>query len=531
VQVVDDVYHFFIQLGDTLYHLTLDCVHAVVQAAEFVFNKIKTFFEDLIKWLGFLFQWSDILRTHNVLKNLFTQYTARAIANLGTVKTDITTAFANIEKEINNWAHIPDAPGSIASYSASATPVPGQNSPQSNYGLHHTKSNLSSLTTAYAPSGPGGDDLFSELAAMLEKEGDAIKTAFQEIKSQIIDQFATLSATEIIQKLVAIIGDLLLNTVENVLITAVDILEALAKGLLDAFTATISIPILSPLYKSITGNDLSMLDLACLIVAIPATLIYKLIKEEAPYPDNATTTALIAARDFAALQDLVASGAPAPAPSHARMVLAAQSQPLAPGWTNTAFILNLTAFSAAPVLWAVSFVKWTLQQATPSPPPSTPLNFLAAVLYLPYVGPDIAEAVGPGPTSWYVIMNDAVTGVAIVKTLVDNINPVSKNETWSTIVSPWLETLINVTWMAPAIGGVVPPATPQASDWVDFASNMAFDLGGATTPATLSAYYPYLDPADQKIAALAAWGVSTGLGYGSYGILSVAYGSLKLAGK
>jgi hypothetical protein len=116
------------------------------------------------------------------------------------------------------------------------------------------------------------------------KGSDAIKTAFQEIKSQTIDQFATLSATDIIKKLLAIIGDLLVNTVENILITAVDILETLAKGLLDAFTATISIPILSPLYKSITGNDLSMLDLVCLIIAIPATVVYKLIKEEAAYP-------------------------------------------------------------------------------------------------------------------------------------------------------------------------------------------------------------------------------------------------------
>jgi hypothetical protein len=35
-----------------------------VNAVEFVFSKIEVFFEDLIKWLGFIFQWGDILRTH-----------------------------------------------------------------------------------------------------------------------------------------------------------------------------------------------------------------------------------------------------------------------------------------------------------------------------------------------------------------------------------------------------------------------------------------------------------------------------------
>jgi hypothetical protein len=109
VQVADDVYHFFIQLGNALYHLVLDCISAVVHAVEFIFNKIKVFFEDLIKWLGFLFEWGDILRTHAVIKNIFNCYVQNAISNLSNYKTSLTNLSTTLQAKIDTWAGLPSA--------------------------------------------------------------------------------------------------------------------------------------------------------------------------------------------------------------------------------------------------------------------------------------------------------------------------------------------------------------------------------------------------------------------------------------
>jgi len=49
VTVVGEVCHFFIELGGQLYRFVLDCVSDVVNAIEFVLNKIKIFIQDLIK--------------------------------------------------------------------------------------------------------------------------------------------------------------------------------------------------------------------------------------------------------------------------------------------------------------------------------------------------------------------------------------------------------------------------------------------------------------------------------------------------
>ena len=68
VQEAEGLYHFLAKIGDKVYNAILDCVSAVVGAVEFVFNQIKVFIEELIAWLGFLFDWADIKRTHGVMK-------------------------------------------------------------------------------------------------------------------------------------------------------------------------------------------------------------------------------------------------------------------------------------------------------------------------------------------------------------------------------------------------------------------------------------------------------------------------------
>jgi hypothetical protein len=527
VHVVDDVYHFFIQLGDTLYHLILDCVHAVVQAVEFVFNKIKTFFEDLIKWLGFLFQWADIVRTHNVLKNLFAQYTARAIDNLSTYRTQLKGLFGGLEDKINEWAGMPDIKDPISSYQTSAAAVPGQNSPQANWGVHHTKSNVSALSANYTPTGGGDDSLLSTLEELLGHEVDAVNTAIDQIRTQIVDQFSNLSPTDIIKRLLAIIADLLLNTVENVLDETLHVLQVLAKDLLSTLQATISIPVISPLYKLVTGNDLSMLDLVCLVVAIPVTLIYKLVTNEAPFPDNATSNALITAKDFAGIQRALGFDVASPATNRALAVSIAPDVPLTPDqkklMDGLTLGLNIGAGVATIAVIFTSSINWALSGEAPAP-----IKALAAGFYPLYVAPNVPGALAPATSgSWNNIMNDIVTSVSVVKTLVDNL---TTNDTWSKW-SPYLECLINLTWMAPAIGAIYyadydptdhSSGHSKVSDRLDCAANMAFDVGGAITPAAWVA-----ESGEVRLIAIAAQQVLSL----TYGVLTIAYGAELYQGK
>jgi hypothetical protein len=141
-----------------------------------------------------------------------------------------------------------------------------------------------------------------------------------QVKTQIIDQWHLLTPSEAVKKLLAIVSDLLLTSAENMIIAGIEVLRPLADEFLDLLDKPVSIPVLAPLYKEISGNDLSVLDLGCLVAAVPATVTYKILRGRALFPDNAETAALMAAPDWPGLQALIgakaadAAGPPVPGP-------------------------------------------------------------------------------------------------------------------------------------------------------------------------------------------------------------------------
>jgi len=83
--------------------------------------------------------------------------------------------------------------------------------------------------------------------------------------------------------------------------------------------------------------------------------------------------------------------------------------------------------------------------------------------------------------------------VSVVKTFVDAITPLALLPVWSNIISTGLESAINITWLAPAIGYIIMNADNlEPSDWLGYVSNVFFDVGGAFTPATIKENWAYL---------------------------------------
>jgi hypothetical protein len=190
---------------------------------------------------------------------------------------------------------------------ASSQPADGQNSPQSNWGIYHLKSNAPNGTTNAKPnSGVLGDveSIIQPVADALEREKEVFQSTYESFKTNVIDKIHQLSLEDLTKAIVAIIADALLQSIENVLMAAIDVLTALVQGVIDALNATIKIPVISWLYQKVTGTDLSLMDVTCLVSAIPVTLCYKAIANAAPFPDNATTTALINASSFASIQSI-----------------------------------------------------------------------------------------------------------------------------------------------------------------------------------------------------------------------------------
>jgi hypothetical protein len=487
VQVSDDVAHFFVTLGDDIYHFVLTCVSDVMHGVQFVFAKIGVAFDKLVQWLGFIFSWNDILRTHAVIRTFFSCYITYSIDNLETYKAGLITLCTSLQDTINTWARLPQPSQSLGGEVAAAGSPPGQSSPAANWGTHQLHSNASGATTTASTDEPDVSAfaaVFEDILAAIEQEGDDIKAAYTAIKTQIVDQLATLSVATIMERLFAIIADLVVETLENIVIAVIDVLAAVVQGVLSTLDAPIDIPVLSWIYQKYAGAPLSFMDLACLITAIPATIIYKIAHGAAPFPDTATTTALIDAPDFATIRTILAQPAAEQASAATRAALsgaaalggggnALVAPVLGSAGDNWKFSANVLALAASVGVSIFSGIKIYY-------PTSAVASVGNALFYIPYCSPDFGIAT---PQSWDQIMNEAITGISIVKALVDislfKFVKGGENGAFLTFwseASPFVEYAISTAWMVPTIWAL--SRSTSLETIVSVAANVSFNATG-----------------------------------------------------
>lgn len=122
--------------------------------------------------------------------------------------------------------------------------------------------------------------------ALLSEQKAAFLTAYDEIKTQIIDKFTSLTPAEIVKRLLAIIGDTVLTMANNLVAKTLPLVQDLTTAVIQKLSEPISIPVLSPLYQDVADEELSILDLICLLAAVPATLLYKVVTNSSPFPDK-----------------------------------------------------------------------------------------------------------------------------------------------------------------------------------------------------------------------------------------------------
>lgn len=117
-----DAWHFIAEIAGKVYRAVLDTVDAIVGALEWVFNQIKTFIEQVIAFIKFLFEWDDIRRTKEVLHNVIQLYMKYQVGNIGNLKALFDNQVAEVEQKLSDWAGLGDwSPlGTVASTAAGA---------------------------------------------------------------------------------------------------------------------------------------------------------------------------------------------------------------------------------------------------------------------------------------------------------------------------------------------------------------------------------------------------------------------------
>ncbi len=315
IEIVEDAasgaWHFIATIGGQAYRCVLDSVEAVVGAVEWVFNAIETAIEDLIKYLEFLFGWNDITRTKEVLKNLTQLFVQDQLDNIKALETLLDGKIDDLEASINAWAGITDwsGLGQAASQPASGSSTPSSgSSSSSSFMSHHFQGNAGNVVQTNPPSTPDPtQQLVNDLLQVIENEATVISNVLTQL-ANLANEVPTLSFSEVLKKLMAILADGVLDTIKNVMNALFNILYDIASIAFEVMDTPIYIPVISDILKDIGVPDLSMLDLFCWLTAVPVTIMYKIAKGEAPFPDNSNTDFLITATSY---EDVVNAFQPA----------------------------------------------------------------------------------------------------------------------------------------------------------------------------------------------------------------------------
>lgn len=422
---VNDIWYVMVTIGDAVYHAVLDCVEAVVAAATWIYNAIKIAVEDVIQFLEFLFGWQDILTTHKVLKNVFLCVAQSAVDGIETAKTAVHTISADLQAQINAWAGLPDF-NQTASATIAANPPPnGQNSAPANLGVHHFQGGAASASSSLSPVSPA-EQILHDLVQLMEQEGDTLSAAANAVKTQIIDQFSTLSVTDIIKKLLGIVADTVIQSTENVLETALDVFAQLVRGAIDLLTAKLDIPVLSWLYHELTGEDLSFLDVVCLVAAIPVTIVYKAATlaatqtEKAPFPEgDPFTNGLLAAKNWSQIQAQFYQAPQAVSGTFAsRAVATSAATPVLD--EDRLKVFSFTTGIISCVGAVVVAVVSTVQRGISTVFDKTYIKTLATVGCagtLAYLSPNYSALINVETNPWYADFTFGITSIGILKSM------------------------------------------------------------------------------------------------------------------
>ena len=293
VKVVEDGVEFVIEIGKKVIKWISKKASDVWQFLQRVWEKLKVFFKDVFDYLGFLFKWDDILETKEVFKEVLNNGFDALEKSMDGLKKKVT----GIADQLQIMLDSPELTsqyekmGKLSQYEQKANQIKQQ---QSQDYLADPRANwISSKKGSLAKANIGGD--FSDDVSISENDISIftnLEKAFKTVWEEVEGQFTALIKDEIT------VGEFLKVFVKKVAAIIVEVVEELVNALLslvkrligsakDALNAEINIPLFSTLYKNIDPKgNCSVIDIMCLIIAIPFTATFKGISGKAPFKDT-----------------------------------------------------------------------------------------------------------------------------------------------------------------------------------------------------------------------------------------------------
>jgi hypothetical protein len=288
-------------------------VGQLLDLVQTIFASLRAGFWALVGWLGWVFNWNDILLTHQAISYFLTtgiDWTKYALGSVqGTIDNAITGIQADLQNAVAAYLNSQVPAGSTLPSMIQAQPGPPAGTDVSgdprNVFIRGLRANGNNATITASDVQPSAEVVTAANALLSQVQGYASAasgsaqlqafTTLAEPTSTNTDGILDQPLAEVVQAMAngASWG---LGLVQDGADTMFGLAAEAIDGFSTMFTQTWDIPLVTDIYAWVTdGSALTALDVISLLLAVPATITYKVLFGETPVPDQATLDAIMAA--------------------------------------------------------------------------------------------------------------------------------------------------------------------------------------------------------------------------------------------
>lgn len=292
VNGIKTVVNFILDGIEMVFEAVITVVQEVFHFVEMVFAAVLIFFVTVFAWLASLFIWDDVMRTKRAIRESFTLL-------LNKLPTEITKCKPILQGMLKDGQEIIDA--AFEKIIQSIVPDRNVNSclldntpeenPEITYEISNNPFNFKfdnmlacevnlQVVALKAETYPELDEVIrilkEELGNITANQSFIDAANYFENAFSGIDNFLNSLLAALLSVIRGII-QAILEGMYGVISVVFDVLDIILTIFTDMITKTIKIPFFSAFYKILMGNDMCIIDLASMLLALPVTLVNKIL--------------------------------------------------------------------------------------------------------------------------------------------------------------------------------------------------------------------------------------------------------------
>jgi hypothetical protein len=289
VDVVKGVWTVVVEWAGKIWNFVLKTATQVLKATRWLLEDVlKIPISAIIDALGFLFAWDDICDTQELLMYSVNSGIDLLVEGAALISEGVDDFFDDLREKVKNLI-VPqdlqdqthDAKGTSKEEKASSV----MNSPGGNWSNYQVEHGGVTQESSPVASGLFSDDILASLDETVQEIIDAFKSKIDVVSSRLAQLGDPSSKLSVGSILTLVGGDLADAFIEGTQMLVKGLLNSLGSMLLvikKAINSPIQVPLLSDLYHKLTGQDLTVLSAMSLLLAVPTTLLYKVLMGKRP---------------------------------------------------------------------------------------------------------------------------------------------------------------------------------------------------------------------------------------------------------